>query len=174
MDFIATRPIAAELEAVNRALVYAKQTGCKLHFVHISSAEAVQVITEAKARGTRRHGGNVPALLGAHERRCGAARARCKVCAADSHVGRSSSLVGRAGRLGSWISSLLTTLHRRTHMKQGDFFAAWGGISGAQSSLELMLDEGHLRREIPLPEIARMLASRASQALRAYIRAKGK
>ena len=40
-----------------------------------------------------------------------------------------------------------------THMKQGDFFAAWGGISGAQSSLELMLDEGHLRREIPLPKL---------------------
>ena len=45
-----------------------------------------------------------------------------------------------------------------THMKQGDFFEAWGGISGAQSSLELMLDEGYLRREVPLPLFSRMLS----------------
>lgn len=39
-DYIETRPIVAEVEAVERAITYAKLTGCSLHFVHISSEEA--------------------------------------------------------------------------------------------------------------------------------------
>ena len=55
-------------------------------------------------------------------------------------------------------------------MKQGDFFEAWGGISGAQSSLELMLDEGHLRREVPLPELSRMLSLEPAKRFGLYPR----
>ena len=50
-DYAASRPIVAELEAINRALFYAEQTGCALHFVHISSEAGVQMITEARGRG---------------------------------------------------------------------------------------------------------------------------
>jgi len=35
-------------------------------------------------------------------------------------------------------------------MKAGGFDAAWGGIAGAQTTLPLLLDEGHLRRSLPL------------------------
>ncbi|MCM2675672.1 amidohydrolase family protein [Shouchella plakortidis] len=45
-----SRPIAAEVEAVERAIQYATITGCPLHFVHISSVEAVSVIEQARAR----------------------------------------------------------------------------------------------------------------------------
>ncbi|RKJ16166.1 allantoinase, partial [Butyricicoccus sp. 1XD8-22] len=38
-DYCESRPIAAEVEAVVRALSYAEITGCALHFVHISSPE---------------------------------------------------------------------------------------------------------------------------------------
>jgi allantoinase len=39
-----------------------------------------------------------------------------------------------------------------------DMFEAWGGIAGVQSTLELVLDEGHLKRGIPLPQLARLLS----------------
>lgn len=39
-----------------------------------------------------------------------------------------------------------------------DLFEAWGGISGAQSSLELMLDEGFAKRGVPLPQLSRLLS----------------
>ncbi|MNG11620.1 Allantoinase [compost metagenome] len=55
-------------------------------------------------------------------------------------------------------------------MKQGDFFAAWGGISGAQSTLELMLHEGHLHRGIPLIELAHMLALEPAKRFGLYPR----
>ncbi|UUZ81848.1 allantoinase AllB [Paenibacillus sp. P26] len=50
-DYSASRPVLAELEAVNRALFYAGKTGCPVHFVHISSEAAVLAIAEAKRRG---------------------------------------------------------------------------------------------------------------------------
>lgn len=50
-DFAASRPPQAELEAVARALLYSERTGCKLHFVHISTAAALELIHEAKLRG---------------------------------------------------------------------------------------------------------------------------
>src|SRR5690606_27189166 len=44
-------------------------------------------------------------------------------------------------------------------MKRAEHFAgAWGGIAGAQSSLELLVGEGHMKRGIPLPDISRMLS----------------
>ena len=39
-----------------------------------------------------------------------------------------------------------------------NYFEAWGGISGAQSSLELMIDEGHLKRGIGLSQLSHMLS----------------
>jgi allantoinase len=42
-------------------------------------------------------------------------------------------------------------------MKEGaDFFTIWGGISGCQSTLPLLLTEGHARRGIDLPLIAQV------------------
>lgn len=157
LDFVATRPIAAELEAVNRALFYAEQTGCKLHFVHISSAEAVQAITEAKAKGLDVTVETCPhylVLTSADLERLGSVAK----CAPPLRTSEDQAQLWAAladGRL-----DILASDHSPcpTHMKQGDFFEAWGGISGAQSSLELMLDEGYLRREMPLPMLSRMLS----------------
>ncbi|MFV2050220.1 allantoinase AllB, partial [Metabacillus sp. YM-086] len=50
-DYLETRPIIAEVEAVERAIYYSELTGCPLHFVHISSAKAIEKIEEAKAKG---------------------------------------------------------------------------------------------------------------------------
>ncbi|MGO4269361.1 allantoinase [Paenibacillus sp. TAF58] len=157
MDFVATRPIAAELEAVNRALFYAEETGCKLHFVHISSAEAVQAITEAKAKGLDITVETCPhylVLTSADLQRLGPV-AKCAPPLRTSEDQAQLWATLAAGQL-----DILASDHSPcpTHMKEGDFFEAWGGISGAQSSLELMLDEGCLRREVPLPMLSRMLS----------------
>jgi len=37
-----------------------------------------------------------------------------------------------------------------------DFFRVWGGISGIQHTLPLILTEGYYRRDVSLPAIARM------------------
>lgn len=51
-------------------------------------------------------------------------------------------------------------------MKQSDhFFEIWGGISGAQSTLLLMLEEGHLQRNVALPLLGRILALQPARRL---------
>ncbi|MFD0694364.1 allantoinase [Paenibacillus sp. GCM10027628] len=157
LDYVATRPILAELEAVNRALFYAEQTGCKLHFVHISSAEAVQVITEAKAKGMDVTVETCPhylTLTSADLERLGPVAK----CAPPLRSAEDQERLWT--KVAEGALNIIASDHSPcpSSMKQGDIFEAWGGISCAQSSLELLLEEGHLRRSISLTEIARMLS----------------
>ena len=50
-EFLASRPVVAETEAVERALQMAKETGAKLHIVHMSSGAAVAMAVEARRQG---------------------------------------------------------------------------------------------------------------------------
>ncbi|NOU99577.1 allantoinase [Paenibacillus planticolens] len=169
LDFVDTRPIEAELEAVKRALRYAEQTGCKLHFVHISSAEGVEAITEAKAKGLDVTVETCPhylALTSEDLAQLGPV-AKCAPplrTVEDQNRLWAELLAGRLDILASDHSPCPTS------MKQGDFFEAWGGISGAQSSMELMLDEGHLRRHVPLTELSRMLSLEPAKRFGLYPR----
>jgi allantoinase len=48
----------------------------------------------------------------------------------------------------------------------GDFFRVWGGISGCQSLLPLLLTEGHHARRLPLPTIAAATAGFVARRFR--------
>ncbi|MBW3630252.1 MAG: allantoinase AllB, partial [Gemmatimonadetes bacterium] len=50
-DYLASRPIVAEVEAIGRAIALAEETGCALHVVHVSSARGVRAVMEARRRG---------------------------------------------------------------------------------------------------------------------------
>src|SRR4029453_15975658 len=50
-DFMASRPVIAELEAIQRAIAFAAETGCALHIVHVSSGRGVALVTEARQQG---------------------------------------------------------------------------------------------------------------------------
>jgi dihydroorotase len=48
---LAARPAVAAMEAVQRAALYAEWTGARLHIAHVSSADELRPLREAKARG---------------------------------------------------------------------------------------------------------------------------
>ncbi|HEY8282934.1 MAG TPA: amidohydrolase family protein, partial [Chloroflexota bacterium] len=50
-DFIASRPTIAENEAIARALLFAEETRCPLHIVHVTTAKGVALVAAAQARG---------------------------------------------------------------------------------------------------------------------------
>ena len=50
-DYLASRPVLAELEAIGRAIAFAAETGCALHVVHVSSGRGVALVAQARARG---------------------------------------------------------------------------------------------------------------------------
>jgi dihydropyrimidinase len=49
----AARPPVAESEAVNRGLFFSRVTGSPIYFVHLSSPLSVDLVTEARQRGTK-------------------------------------------------------------------------------------------------------------------------
>jgi allantoinase len=52
-------------------------------------------------------------------------------------------------------------------MKVGDdFFTIWGGIIGCQSLLNLMLDEGHHERKLPLEQVAALISGNVADRFR--------
>jgi dihydroorotase len=60
---LAARPAVVAVEAVSRAAVLAEWTGARIHILHISSAEELRPLREAKARGVDITGETCPHYL---------------------------------------------------------------------------------------------------------------
>ncbi len=60
---IASRPAVVAVEAVSRAAILAEWTGARIHILHISSAEELRPLRDAKARGVDITGETCPHYL---------------------------------------------------------------------------------------------------------------
>jgi allantoinase len=157
-DFMESRPIEAELEAIGRALEMAGETGCLLHVVHVSCAAGVRLISEARARGVDATCETCPHYLVLTEEEVGRLGPIAK-CAPPLRSAREQEalwaelLAGRILTVGSDHSPSPPA------MKEGaDFFKVWGGISGAQHLLPLLLS-----READLSLLARVTSANVAQ-----------
>jgi allantoinase len=132
-DWLASRPVVAELEAISRALLFAGETGCALHVVHVSSGRGVALVTEARERGVDVTCETCPHYLFLTPEDVDALGAVAK-CAPPVRGDR--GLWDRLGEL-----DFVTSDHSPSspEFKAGAFGDAWGGIAGAQSTRELLL-----------------------------------
>lgn len=140
-SWLATRPIAVELAAIRTALELAGETRCALHVVHVSSAEGLALIAEAKARGVDVSAETCPHYLLLNEEdvvRLGApAKCAPPLRAEPARRALWESLdAGRVDTIGSDHSPAPPALKTSR-----DFFAIWGGISGCQHGFPLLLSE---------------------------------
>lgn len=164
-DFAACRPAEAELEAVSRALLYSERTGCRLHFVHISTAAAIEKIHEAKLRGLNVSVETCPHYLVLTERDMEDLGPVAK-CAPPLRSAVEQDKLwemlaqGKIDLVASDHSPCPTELKVQPELS---FFEAWGGISGAQSSLELMFHEGVNVRGLPVTLISRLLSGQPAK-----------
>ncbi len=170
-DYLDSRPIAAEREAIRRALDLAGETGCALHVVHVSSGEGVALIAEAKRHGVDVSCETCPHYLLLSEadmERLGAV-AKCAPplrTAAEAEEVWQRVLAGEVTTVGSDHSP------SPPEMKADkDFFKVWGGISSVQHTLPLLLACGNRGNE-GLSLIAGLLA--ANVAGRFKLPAKGR
>ena len=164
-DFMASRPPISELEAVSRAALFAEETGCATHFVHLSVARAVLIVAEAQARGVPVSCETCPHYL--------------LFCEADmERIGlplKTAPPVRASGErdalwalIGDRTLRMVTSDHSPGHpdVKDAGFWGSWGGASGAQSTLQLLLEEGHTARELPLQMIAELTGGSAARRFR--------
>jgi allantoinase len=141
-DYLRSRPIEAELDAIRLALELAGETGCALHVVHVSSAAGARLVTEARARGVDATCETCPhylVLTDEDVERLGAP-AKCAPplrSRAESENLWRALLAGEIATIGSDHSPAPPEMKTAA-----DFFQVWGGISGAQHLLALMITRG--------------------------------
>jgi allantoinase len=165
-DYLASRPAVAEAEAIARAILLAEETGCALHVVHVSTGRGVALVAEARARGVDVSCETCPhylVLTEADAERLGA----IAKCAPPLRPAQECELLWRA--LADGTLPMVASDHSPAPaaLKVGaDAFAAWGGISGCQTLLALLLGAGHRERGLALEAIARVSAGYAARRLR--------
>jgi allantoinase len=158
-DFVRSRPPEAESEAISRAVALAAETGCRLHVVHVSTARGAEIINEARARGVDVSGETCPHYLlyveDDLERLGGLGKCAPPFRTTADRDGLWSLLTD--GRLAMVVSDHSPST---LELKQGDdFFKLWGGISGCQSTRQLLLAKDRL----DLPTIAAVTATNVAR-----------
>ena len=172
-DYCESRPIIAEVEAVQRSLAYAEITGCALHFVHISSPEAVRIIDDAKTRGL-----NVTLETCAHYLLFNdeafeehGVFAKCAPPLRAPSVQKEMIELVAEGKIDFITSDHSPCSPELKDLSKRNFFEAWGGINGGQftllAALEVVKEKG-----LPLTEVAKLTAE--APASRFGIEGKGR
>jgi allantoinase len=164
-DYLESRPAIAETEAIARAIELAAVTGCPLHIVHVSTGRGATLVADAAARGV-----DVTCEVTAHHlvlteedaERLGAVAK----CAPPLRPAVEAAALWEA--LADERVSFVVSDHAPAlpALRAGDAFAAWGGISGCQSTLELLLTEGHAPGRLALSQLTRAFSTAAARRFR--------
>jgi allantoinase len=163
--FLDSRPVVAELEAIQRALLLATEAAASLHIVHVSCGRGVALAAAARARGTDVSIETCPHYLFFTEQdveRLGAI-AKCAPplrAASEQHELWDALVQKHVDIVASDHSPALPS------MKSGDVMAAWGGIAGVQSTLAVLLEGGYHQRGLPLERISALLAAEPARRFR--------
>ena len=153
--WLASRPIAAELAAIER--IRPTQHG-PVHVVHASCA---QTVTAAKRAGLSVE--TCPHYL-AFDADDVARTGPALKCAPPIRRGARDALWDAVLRGEvDYIASDHSPCARE--LKRGEFGAAWGGVSGIQSTLPVLLTEGVHARGMSLIAVAQLLATRPASRL---------
>jgi allantoinase len=141
-DYMASRPVEAEVNAIRTALDLASQAGCSLHVVHVSSGAGVREVVEARERGVDVTCETCPHYLVLSDDDAVALGAVAK-CGPPLRPAAESELLWRllvAGEI-DFVASDHSPCP--SEMKGAeDAFAVWGGIAGGQTTLPLLHTHG--------------------------------
>jgi len=139
-DFLASRPIEAETEAISRAVELARETGCSLHIVHVSSAAGVEIVRRAREElGQDVTCETCPHYLLLCDEDLFELGARAK-CAPPLRPREESRRLWELLREGAIEFVGSDHSPAPASMKTGDDVTKiWGGIAGVQSTLAAMV-----------------------------------
>ena len=143
-DFLESRPWEAELSAVHDAIAWSREARCRLHIVHVSWVPSAALIQVARENGADVSGETCPHYLLYSEddlgRLGGLGKCAPPFRSAGSLEGMWTSLTD------GWLQMVVSDHSPSTlELKQGEnFLRIWGGISGCQSTRQLLLAQNRL------------------------------
>jgi len=160
LDYEASRPVASEVEAVERAAAFAEATNCKIHIFHASSREVVKAVKRAKARGVDITVETCPHYLS---------------LIVDDFPKLAGATCSPPLRTRAHVESLWEAIKKdeidtigSDHSSMPLENGVYGGLSGGQSTLSVLLEEGYFARGISLDTIARLTSIQPAKRFNLY------
>jgi allantoinase len=169
--FAAASPPEVELEAIQRALLWARYTGGHLHVVHVSTSAGVEAITAARRDGVSATAETCPhylvlsaedqARIGPTAKVAPPLRPRAEVDALWRAV-----LRGDVDVIASDHAPLMTP--EDIALAKKNPLSGMAGLRGIQTMLPLMIDEGIHRRGLEWPHLVKMMAGAPARRFGLY------
>ena len=158
--YLASRPDAAELEAIRLMLRLCREYGFRLHIVHLATAESLEELRAARAEGLPVSVETCPHYLhaAAEEIADGATLWKC-----------APPIRGRENRERLWeglrdgVIDMVVTDHSpcppaMKRVEEGRFDLAWGGVAGLSVALPVVWTDA-VRRGFTLDALARWMSA---------------
>jgi allantoinase len=171
--WLASRPPASELAAIELLIRLARETGAQVHVVHLASADALPMLDEARTAGVPVTVETCPHYLTFVAEDISDGDTAFK-CAPPIRERRHRDELWRAlleGRIDLVATDHSPAPPAMKALAEGDFVRAWGGIASLQLGLAAVWTTGRTRG-LTLETIARVMSS-APAALAGLGRAKG-
>jgi allantoinase len=158
--FLASRPRAAEDEAVALMIKLAREFGTRVHIVHHSSADSLPLLRQARSAGLKFTAETCPHYLtfAAEEIPDGATEFKCcpPIRERDNREQLWDALQDQT--IDMIVSDHSPCPPDMKSLGSGDFLQAWGGISSLQLRLPIVWTESK-RRGYSIGDLARWLCS---------------
>ncbi len=145
--YLASRPKAWENEAVRLIAKLSRETGCRAHIVHLSSAEALPIIAQARHLGAPLTVETCPHYLTfcAEDIKEGFTEFKCAPPIRESSNREALWKAFPEGLIDFVVSDHSPCTPDLKARESGDFMAAWGGISSLQLALPALWTEARSR-----------------------------
>jgi allantoinase len=158
--YLASRPPAAEEQAIQLVTRLCRTTGARTHIVHHSAASALPLLREARAEGLPLSAETCPHYLHFTAETIPEGATSFK-CAPPIREAANREALWKA--LAEGVLELVASDHSPCSpnlkaMEQGDFVRAWGGVAGLQLALPVVWTEASQRGHT-LVEIARWMGA---------------
>jgi allantoinase len=162
-DFLASRPAAAEQSAIGHVIAAARDTGARVHILHLSAAGALPAIASARRDGVRITVETCPHYLTLAAERIPDGATAYKCCPPIRNAANADLLWAA---LGEGVIDFIASDHSPSppELKAGNFATAWGGISSLQIGLPVIWTQAS-RRGHTLTDVAGWMATRPAQAM---------
>ena len=159
-DFVLSRPDEAETAAIRQVLDGARETGARVHILHLSSARALDLIADARAEGLPVTVETCPHYLSFSAETIPDGSPQFKCCPPIRDGGNREALwqALRDGIIDCIVSDHSPATAEEKNRGDGDLQQAWGGVSGLQVGFSVLAQEAR-RRAISLADLSRWMST---------------
>lgn len=161
--YVDSRPVFTEVEPIQRIILFAKETGCRIHIAHLACAEGIDLVKQAQEEGVDITCETCTHYLYFHKEELDDIG---PVVKCSPPIREKSRQPGMWERVMDGRVSMVVSDHSpcTPDLKDTDnAFEAWGGISGIQSNVDMFFDEAVQKRNMPLKTFADLIATNVAK-----------